>query len=141
MANGMPSARTIKETDIPAAIRAIKQEIRDNLRPRGRAPLRFSIAIDGGSSKIADGVKLITVIVMSPDLPHEYVLGIEMRASHEDSVSQADFLVKLLEEYGLNSAEAVYLVGDNASVNEATVDLLTSAGWWVLMLDFNSQSC
>ena len=125
---GMPQATTIRESDIPEAVARVKAEIRRILNPTIGQPPRFSLAIDGGSSKLANGVKLITVIVSSPSLPADAVLGIELRMSHEDSVSQAELLVELLNEYGLSEAEAVYLVGDNASVNKATADLLRNRG-------------
>ena len=125
---GMSQARTITDTDVPSAVAKVKELIRNLLKPMGAKPPPFALAIDGGSSKLANGVKLITVIVASPVLPSEVVLGIELRMSHEDSESQAELLVALLEEYGLSEAEAVYLVGDNASVNKATVDLLRKQG-------------
>lgn len=111
-------------------VERVKTEIRNLLMPKGRAPLRFSLAIDGGSSNLANGAKLITVLVLSPELPCELVLGIELRTTHEDAVSQAELLEKLLTEFGLKSADVVYLVGDNVAVNKATVDLLRCEWDW-----------
>ena len=122
----MPRATTIRDTDIPAAVARVKAKIRDLMKPSGRAPLKFSLAIDGGSSKLANGRKAVTVTALSPELQHDIVLGLELRVSHEDAVSQAELIVQLLTEYELKSADAVYLVGDNVAVNSATVDLLRS---------------
>ena len=121
----MPSATTIRDTDVPAAVASVKARIRSLLRPQGRRPIRFSIAIDGGSSKLVNGMKLVTVILLSPEIPHgQAVLGIDLRLSHEDAESQAAQISSLVKEYELDDADAVYLVGDNASVNLATVNVL-----------------
>lgn len=121
---GIPRETSIKETEIPAAVERVKAEVRRRLRPAGRAPVRFSLAIDGGSSKLANGAKLVTVLVLTPEIEHDLVLGLEMRVSHEDANSQAQLLVRLIDEYGLDSADAVYIVGDNVAANNATVNLL-----------------
>jgi hypothetical protein len=121
----MPSDTTIRNIDVPTLVDLVKKRITDLLRPAGRTPIRFSLAIDGGSSKLAHGMKLVTVVVLSPEIPHgEAVLDIEIRIHHEDSESQAAQLDRILKEYGLEKADSVYLVGDNAAINNATVNLL-----------------
>lgn len=106
---------------MPAAVDAVKNRIRSLLHPAGKPPIKFALAIDGGSAELVDGAKLVVVTCLSPALPHDLLLDIELRTKHEDAKSQAKQILRILSDYGLLPACALYLVGDNVAFNRLTV--------------------
>lgn len=93
----------------------------------------IAIAIDGGSSKLAHGSKVVAVLVDSPQLAYNILLEVSVLTKHEMGKSQAALLDALFEQHpGLDKRRVNYIVADNASVNGKTVKLLNKKYGWAV---------
>lgn len=126
MPAGIPAASTIRTNDVPKAVLEVKAWIKSELREKV-----IALAIDGGSSHLVNGMKVVAVTAVSPALQHDVLIGLDIRVGHEDAKSQAAFLLQLKEEYGLDTGCVPYLAADNASVNPSTARVLRKGGWQI----------
>jgi hypothetical protein len=126
MRSGFPaSATTILQTCLPDMVQMVKDRIGMMLRDQ-----RVALAIDGGSSHLVGGSKVVVVCATSPNLPFDMLLDMDIRVDHENSRQQAGFFEKVADDYKLQRKTQVpYIVADGVSLNNATVDLLVAAGW------------
>lgn len=119
-AGAFPSAKCIADTFAPHAVVLVRQEISKRLADVDH----FSLAIDGGGSELADGLKVVAVVAMSPEFEHDLLLSLTLLRTHETAAVQADALHDTLKLYDVPPSKVLYVVADNASVNPATVDRL-----------------
>jgi len=124
-AGGISSACTASSTDLPQIIAAMKEEI-----ARALSGKRFALVIDGGSSKLCDGVKVLAVCAVSPELDHDMVIGLFVLRRHENGELQAKILHELMAEYSIPVTNVAYLSAGGASVNKTTVDILNAEYGW-----------
>jgi len=120
---GMPSAATIRSIDAPEMVKLVKDRIRQLVKGK-----KVAMGIDGGSSSLAQGKKVVVVTIMSPQLEHDLVLDFDMLSRHEDATTQAAFIARVCDEYGIEPCNLIYVAADNASVNDATVNKLNDMG-------------
>ena len=126
---GCPSSTWIREEDIPKVVQFVEEEITNMLVPPGKKPLKFAVAMDGGSAALALGQKVVAVTALSPELPYDLLLSVNVRVAHETAQYQADVLQDTAARLKFDKRNVEYLVGDNASVNKSTVKLLVALGW------------
>jgi hypothetical protein len=119
MRAGSPSTYTLRESTIPSLCAYVTGIFKEALKG-----VPIALAIDGGSSRLGDGAKVVCVIAVSPALPYDLLLAAAPLATHENAESQAALIVEVGETYDLKKDQIRYIVGDNASVNAATVRVL-----------------
>lgn len=124
-ADGLPTAKTIRETDLPGMVTWVKHEIKKLITAQP-----ISIGIDGGSSRLADCSKVIAMVATSPALPYDVLLDLKILDEHEDAEIQAEALESVRANYSVSLSDIKYVVADNASVNEATVAKLREKFNW-----------
>jgi hypothetical protein len=125
---GMPKAeKTVMEWAEGAVVR-VKGLITEQLKG-----VRVSIAIDGGTTQLARGSKIIGVYAVSPALDYDVMLAAVALPRHETAADQVTIIKDVAAQYKLESKNILYVVADNASVNSATVDSLRTEGWPVAL--------
>lgn len=125
MRSGFPHESAISDTDMPAMVRLVKDAIKREL-----ADKRIAIAIDGGSSMLVDGAKVVAQVAIGPDLPFDMLLELDTLLEHETAALQAAALERTVTAYSLAKDQVPFIVADNASVNGATVAMLNSKYGW-----------
>ena len=116
--SGLGSASTLRQSDTPAAVRAVEEAIKHKLS--GKA---FSLAIDCGSANLVDGTKWLAIVALRPGLP-DLVLGLFPRATHEVGEWQAQRLEEVRVKFDIQKDNIKFVACDNASVNPLTIKLL-----------------
>lgn len=124
MSSGMASRTHVRETELPDAVDAVKKKIKLLL-----ADKQFSLVVDGGSSMLALGSKVLAVLASTPALDREVLLHLELMDRHETAETQAAVLQRVLESYEFKPAQVEHIAADNASVNAATIAILKDNGW------------
>lgn len=119
MRSGVASSFTLRETTIPSLCTYVRGIYKEALKG-----VPIALAIDGGSSRLGDGAKIVCIIAVSPALPYDFVLAAAPLAAHENAASLAALIVEVADAYDLKKGQILYMVGDNASVNAATVRVL-----------------
>ena len=122
---GTPSTTSIKEKHLPDSMSMVKEYLKDSVKG-----MPISFGIDGGSSDFFDGVKILAVEISSPALPFTFLAHSEFLIQHENAVTQAEVLEKVRKDYGIKVSDVHFVVGDNASVNRATVKTLREKHGW-----------
>ena len=123
--NGIPTAPTISSSTLPLAVTLVEERIA--LMLRGQP---ISLYIDGGSSKLADGRKIVCVCASSLDeRVGTVLLDVLVMEVHETSDSQFEQIEALVAKYDILPKNVHYLCADNASPNKATVDKLNEKGY------------
>ena len=119
MESGFPGATAIRTSVLPNMVEMVKTFQDEAMKGRD-----ISIAVDGGSSQLVNGIKLLPWIALSPELDFDIVIDISLLPVHETAEIQAKQLDELCSRRGIPKNRIVWMVADNASVNKATVDLL-----------------
>lgn len=119
MRSGTGSQRTMHDTDMPVTVAYVKDFIKDAMAGKDVA-----IAIDGGSTDLLSGAKIIALSFVMPSLEFEFLAALEIRFDHETGVSLADFVCKTLSEYGLDPLRLRYYASDNGSPNGKAIKKL-----------------
>lgn len=125
MRSGLPVASTIHDNDMPAVVGMVKSWIKAELKGK-----HIALAIDGGSSDLVNGIKIVAVTAVSPALSFDLLLGLDFVVGHESGDSQAAFLLKLKEEYDLDPLLVPHLAADNATLNSKTARVLRDSHEW-----------
>lgn len=120
---GLPQPSTIITRSVPVTASAVMSSLGRLFTNR-----RLAIGIDGGNSTaLKVPKKLVAVTVLDPEIG-DFLLGIEAREAHETGESQAALITSLFQRRGLSLAQLDFVMGDNASLNETTVERLVSGG-------------
>ena len=123
--NGIPTGPTITSTTLPHAVELVEERIKSLIRDKA-----ISLYIDGGSSDLADGRKVVCVCASSLEVGVGTVLlDLQVFESHETSDTQAEQIEALVKKYDIKPENLHYLCADNASPNKATVDKLNAKGY------------
>ena len=86
--------------------------------------------IDGGSSNLADGRKVVVVCASSLEKDVGTVLlDVLVMEAHETSDTQAEQIEALVLKYSILPENVHYLCADNAGPNKLTVDKLNAKGY------------
>ena len=101
MRGGFPSARTITDTDAPAMVKLVKAWIKEKV-----GTLDFALGIDGGSGQVCDGTKVVALTLLTPKLPFEVLVNLDLLDEHEDAEKQSKFVNRTMTEYGWNKKQA-----------------------------------
>ena len=142
--NGIPASSTITTSTLPTAVALVEERIKALV-----AGVPLSLYIDGGSSKLACGRKVVCVCAGSmedemrwatdvlekgePQLSSGSVLlDVLVMEAHESKDTQVAQIVALVEKYGILPKNVHYLCADNASPNKATADALNAMGYNVI---------
>jgi hypothetical protein len=126
--NGIPSASTITSDTLPLAVELVEERIKKMVEGQ---PL--SMYIDGGSSDLADGRKVVVVCASSLDERiGTVVLDVMVMESHETSDTQMEQIEALVEKYHILPENVHYLCADNAGPNKLTVDKLNEKGYNII---------
>jgi hypothetical protein len=124
MDNGFPQGAETTTVVVPEAVTLVEGRIKRMVQD-----LPLVMYIDGGSSKLALGRKVVCVCASSMDLEYDLLMDVLVIDHHETAASQAAQIEALREKLGIAKANVWYLCADNASVNGATVDKLNAMGY------------
>lgn len=123
--DAVSSPRTIFRDDLPAIVSMLKAYIKNMIGDK-----QIALGIDGGHSNLADGVKLLAILAISPELSCDVLLDLRLLPFHETASIQARALEDIRSAYSVDKSAIKYVVADNASVNNATVkELAKDYGW------------
>jgi hypothetical protein len=125
MRSGFPSATSIRTKEMKDGVDMVRDDIRAQL-----AGVPLSLGIDGGSTQLIDGRKVLAVVVQSPALEYDMLLDLKFLRAHENSRVQAQLLEEVRERYGVPKKMVKHLVADGATVNPATCTILNSEYGW-----------
>ena len=116
MGGGFPSARTIMRVDLPGAVALVRAWIARVYFARVH---EFALAIDGGSSSLANGAKCLALTCLTPAWPFDVCLGLNFAFSHETGESQARFISDIFKQFYpvVDRNRVRYLVTDNSALN------------------------
>lgn len=114
---GFPRSTCIRTSVMPRLITDIRERMAKLLEGK-----MFAIGIDGGSSNLCDGAKVLVITATSPELPYDIVLETRvLRYRHETGQLQAKLIKRVIESLpGIKASQVQYLVADNAAVNPRT---------------------
>jgi hypothetical protein len=122
--SGTASAKWLKEHELPLAVETLRERAKELLHGKP-----FSVVMDGGTSKLMNGAKVIIALASAPHLPFDIVLDILfLYGEHETGEIQADFIDKMVKEFGLKRSQIKHFAADNVSLNQTTVTLIN--GRW-----------
>jgi len=119
MRDGFPDPKKMREKVMPRVVSTLKKEHLAILKG-----MDFSLGIDGGSSELVNGMKMLPIIALSPELPLDLTVEVFMLPMHENSEIQAGLINKYFEETGLPKSRLKFLAVDNNQVNIKSVDIL-----------------
>ena len=123
--NGIPAPSTITSTTLPFAVALVEERLKSVLKGQP-----ISLYIDGGSSNLADGRKVVCVCASSlEDSVGSVLLDVLIMEAHETGDSQTAQIEALVAKYDILRTDVHYLCADNASPNKATVDKLNTKGY------------
>jgi len=116
---GFPSATTIRKRVLSEAFEMVQQWVVQNVMGK-----IISVGVDGGAGKMCNGIKVIPIIALSPALPHDLILDIELMRVHENGENQAKMLSDMCDKLELDKMKIKWLEADNNAVNALTVKIL-----------------
>jgi hypothetical protein len=98
------------------AVALVQEEIKTILAGKS-----FAMAIDGGSSRLVDGARATAICAVGPLLPFDILMHMDVRPVHESAKSQAAACEGSRKLYDVPKENILFLVGNNSSINKATV--------------------
>ena len=111
--NDIPTATTLTSSTLPLAVELVEDRIKILVKDQ---PL--SMYIDGGSSNLEDGRKVVVVCASSLEKGiGTIVLDVLVMEAHETSDTQAEQIEALVKKYDIFRKNVHYLCADNASPN------------------------
>ena len=119
MKSGFCGATKTREKLLPRIVTTLKEEHKKLL-----SGIDYALGIDGGSSKLVNGTKLLPIIALSPELPEDMVLDVFLLPMHETAEIQAHLINNFYEESGLSKRRLKWLGVDNNMLNIKTVQIL-----------------
>lgn len=121
MSNGFPQETAILDRVLPDAVRHVKDRIKTKL-----SDMPLVLYIDGGSSHLADGRKVVCVCGSSMGLEYDLLLDLVVLDCHENSEIQAEIIESVRADYHIKKTDVWYLCADNAALNAQTVTKLNT---------------
>jgi len=121
MPNGFPQEDASLNRALPDAVRHVKDRIKTKL-----SGLPLVLYIDGGSSHLADGRKVVCVCGSSMALEYDLLLDLVVLDCHENSEIQAEIIEAVRADYDIKKTDVWYLCADNAALNAQTVTKLNT---------------
>ena len=127
---GAHQSRALREITLPATRAAVLDHISADLS----SGVPISVSVDGGSARnLIGGKKLLVVGISGAGLKCDVIIDIAcLGGKHENTESQAKVVNDALLRVGASTAQARFLIADNAAVNKASVKYLNSHYGWKL---------
>ena len=114
---------------MPEMVKMVLEWIRKTLKGK-----KFAIGIDGGSSKIEHGLKVLPIIALSPEFPFDIVVDIPMMRTHETGVSQAAVVRDWVKREKIDPLQITWMVADDNALNSLSCKILNEEHGFNLQL-------
>jgi len=119
MRDGFSNPKKTRDFTMPRVVGKLKKEILLILKDKD-----FSLGVDGGACELVNGLKMIPLIALSPELPLDLTVEVFQLPMHETAVIQAGCINQFFEENDLRKHQLKYLAVDNNQVNIKCVELM-----------------
>jgi hypothetical protein len=127
-ASGCPQSRSLREKILPD----LRTKIRDRIRQQVARRRGINVGCDGGSAPgLLGKEKMLAICLFGPSLEHDALVKIKFLGNrHETTENQAKALHDALTSVGATPEQVLFIIADNAAINQASVDYLNSHYGW-----------